>query len=82
MSEIDNIIDSIKISCVRISEEISYMDPLNKSNIVSKNSSNVKSLDLICNELMIEELLKNSNISEENDFRRCDSCIWLLFICW
>ena len=70
--KIDSIIDSLKVACLKISEKISNNNPLNMSDIVSTNESNddVKKLDILSNDLVIESLSKNKNIkvlaSEEN----------------
>lgn len=70
--KIDSIIDSLKDACLKISEKISNNNPLNMSDIVSTNESNddVKKLDILSNDLVIELLSKNKNVkilaSEEN----------------
>ena len=70
--QIDSIVESLKYSFIKISKEISNNSPLKMSSIISKNSSNddVKKLDIISNEYIIEELLKNKFVktiaSEEN----------------
>jgi fructose-1,6-bisphosphatase I len=57
----------------KISEKIRDNDPLKMGNIVSKNISDdeVKKLDILSNEYLIEELSKNKYVktisSEEND---------------
>uniref|UniRef100_A0A6C0M126 fructose-bisphosphatase n=1 Tax=viral metagenome TaxID=1070528 RepID=A0A6C0M126_9ZZZZ len=73
MKEIESIYDNIRTSCLKISEKISDMNPFMNSKIVSNNISGdeVKTLDLITNNIMIKELSKNKNIkyliSEENE---------------
>ena len=70
--EIDSIIESLKKTFIKISERISYNNPFTMSDIVSTNESNddVKKLDILSNDYIIEELSKNLNIkvlaSEEN----------------
>ena len=71
--EIDSIISNIKVSCIKIANLIADTNPLMNSKVVSTNFSNdnVKNLDIITNNFMIEELSKNkfikALISEEND---------------
>lgn len=73
MEDIESIYDNIRLSCYKISEIISVINPLKSSEIISKNTSNdeVKNLDLITNNIMIKEFFKNKNIkyliSEENE---------------
>ena len=70
--QIQSVLESLKSSFIKISKEISNNNPLQMSNIISKNSSDddVKKLDIISNEYIIEELLKNKYVktiaSEEN----------------
>ena len=70
--KIDSIINSLKDACLKISDKISNNNPLNMSDIVSTNESNddVKKLDILSNDLIIESLSKNINVkilaSEEN----------------
>lgn len=74
MENIKSIVSSIEQACIKISEAISYNNPLNMSNIVSTNESNddVKSLDILSNDLMIKYLSQNENVkvcaSEENAY--------------
>ena len=71
-TKIETIINDIKYSCIEISNKISTNNSISMSSIISKNESNddVKKLDIISNELIINQLSKNINIkvlaSEEN----------------
>ena len=62
--KIDSIIDSLKDACLKISDKISNNNPLNMSDIVSTNESNddVKKLDILSNDLVIESLSKNKDV--------------------
>ena len=70
--QIQSVLESLKLSFIKISKEIRNNNPLQMSNIISKNSSDddVKKLDIISNDYIIEELLKNKYVktiaSEEN----------------
>ena len=70
--QIQSVLESLKLSFIKISKEIRNNNSLQMSNIISKNSSDddVKKLDIISNEYIIEELLKNKYVktiaSEEN----------------
>jgi len=73
MEDIESIYNNIRLSCYKISEIISVINPLESCEIISKNTSSdeVKNLDLITNNIMIKEFSKNKNIkyliSEENE---------------
>lgn len=62
--QIESILESLKISFIKISEEVKNNNPFQMSNIISRNSSNdeVKNLDIISNQYIIEELLKNKYV--------------------
>ena len=73
MEEVKTIIETIKLSCVQIADEISHRSSLNMSNIVAKNKSDddVKALDIISNTVLITNLQTNRFVkiiaSEEDD---------------
>lgn len=72
-NDVENIVESLKDCFIKIKNKISYNNPLNLGSVISTNASNdeVKQLDIISNEFIIEELLKNRLVktisSEENE---------------
>lgn len=64
-TEILSIISSLSNAFIKISQTISNTNPRQRAEILSTNASEdeVKHLDLIANDFLIDELMKNENVS-------------------